>query len=530
MFRALMLNWKRFSHRLNNDYFTMPLSNHHNPTSSPALSVAGICKNFGDVTANDHIDLDIHANQIHALLGENGAGKSTLVSILYGLFQPDAGSIFLDGNEIRFHHPHEALQNGIALVQQHFSLLPELSVLENIILGQEPVSFWGIDFVQAREQCKNIIEQYHLDLPLEEKVSSLPLGIQQRVEIAKVLFRKARILFFDEPTAALVTHEIQTLIKTLKFLRDQDIAVVFITHRLEEVIRCADQVTVLRHGKVVCRKTQEEMQVGELAKAIVGEETPKEKYNLPEIGKPVLSLHQVSSAAFVPLQNLCFDVHEHEIFGIAGISGNGQDEIINIVMGQEEIHAGTIKLHGEDIQHFSTKQRREKGLALIPQDRQKNALIPEFSVLENAMLNRSGLEEESRLFQNPNRIKQTVEKQIRKFEVKANSVWQPVSTLSGGHQQRLVISRELASHPKVIIAYDPARGLDIRASWFVHESLINACANRSSVLLFSSEISELFLLCRRIAVLHQGRITGIRTAEDWTAVELGKAMTGANSA
>lgn len=492
------------------------------------LSLQGITKRYGAVTANDQISIDIQTHSIHALLGENGAGKSTLVSVLYGLVQPDDGEIVYDENPIWIQHPQDAIKRGIALVQQHFSLIEDFTVLENLMLGQETTHPFGIDQSEARKIFQDLSDKYSLDLPLDKRVGDLPVGIQQRVEIAKALSRNPRIILFDEPTAALVTHEIESFLQTMNHLRNEDMAVVFITHRMDEVMQCADEVTVLRQGKTVLQQKKDDLQENEIAAAIVGDILHEEQYELPKQGKCVLQINQLNAKGNPPLRNVSLELNKHEILGIAAIAGNGQDTFVKTVIGLSKIKSGSIELNQQPIHTLPVHKRKQAGISLIPQDRKQHALLSSFSVWENHLLHQSS-ESNKSFFLHHSGLKKRTDKLIQEYGIKTQSNNQTVSNLSGGHQQRIVISGELSSTPKLIIAHDPTRGLDIRASQFVHEQLLFACQQGAATILFSSELSELFLLCHRIAVLKQGLITEIRPAKDWTSETLGYAMAGGGS-
>lgn len=494
--------------------------------SKSKLSLNKITKRYGNITANDSISITIEPGKIHALLGENGAGKSTLVSILYGLVQPNSGTIQLDGQEIQLRHPIDAIHNGIAMVQQHMSLIEDFTVLENLMLGQEQTSPFGLSKQQAVSCFEDLSNKYHLDLPLQSRLGDLPVGIQQRVEIAKALSRNPKIIIFDEPTAALVTHEIDSFIGTMQTLRDQGMAVIFITHRLHEVMRCADSVTVLRQGKVVLEQKRDELNQSQIAEAIIGELSQDEQYSLPTKSKTILQMSNICSIGSPPIQNINLELHQSQIMGIAGVAGNGQDTLINTLMGITKSISGSITLLDQSIETKRVAQRREMGLTLIPQDRRRHALLTSFPIWENILLNRNAAQMNSNYWMNSTSIQNTANTLISDYKIKASSPHASVSSLSGGHQQRVITARELSTKPKVIIAYDPTRGLDIRASRFVHKQLIKAAEEGTAVLLFSSELSELILLCHDIAVIHNGNLSPPQAKENWTQESLGHAMTG----
>lgn len=493
--------------------------------STPALQARGIAKRFGATLANDGVSLTLRYGRIHALLGENGAGKSTLLSILYGLYSADRGEIEINGQAAVIRRPGDAIRYGLGFVQQHFSLIPAFTVLENILLGEETIL---VDKLNAEKTIRERLAPFGLNLPLQKRVGELPVGVQQQVEIAKVLYRRARIMLFDEPTAALVSNEIDAFLETLSHLRERGIAVCLITHRLPEVMRAADEATVLRRGRVVLQGEMESLSAEKLAEAIVGERLPDERYELPELGEPVLNLDNVRFAspggALTPPFH--FVVRQGEILGIAGVAGNGQEEIIDGLLGLQKIQAGKLTLAGEDISRSSLAERRRKGIAYIPQDRIGQALLPHASILENYYLNRYSLPGSDR-FLVPRRVAaERVQACIDAYHIQAPSLQGEAGSLSGGHQQRLVISRELLSNPKLIVAHDPTRGLDLRAARFVHEYLIDQCRSGAGAILFSPEWSNLFMLCKRIAALYRGALIEIRETKDWSVQELGRCMVG----
>lgn len=494
-------------------------------SSIPALQARGIVKRFGATLANDGVALTLRYGRIHALLGENGAGKSTLLSILYGLYPADSGAIEIDGNSVTIRHPGDAIRHGLGLVQQHFSLIPAFTVLENILLGEERLL---VDKPGAERLIRERLQPFGLDLPLSRRVEELPIGAQQQVEIAKVLYRRARIMLFDEPTAALVSSEIDSFLETLIRLREQGIAVALITHRLPEVLRVADDVTVLRRGREVLRNEMKNVSAEKLAESIVGEQLPEERYERPEPAESVLTLENVrfSSVNDVLLDPFHFSVRRGEILGIAGVAGNGQEEMIDGLLGLRKIQSGKLTLAGDDISRCSLAERRRRGMAYIPQDRLGRALLARHSIIENFCLNRFSLPGTGRFIVPRKAVTERVQSCVENYRIQIASLRSEARSLSGGHQQRLVISRELLSNPKLIVAHDPTRGLDLRAARFVHEHLIEQCRTGAGVVLFSPEWSNLFMLCRRIAVLYRGALVDIRETKDWTVQELGRCMVG----
>ncbi len=502
-------------------------------TTIPALSIQNVGRRFGHVQANKNVSIDLYSNRIHALIGENGAGKSTLVSILYGLHQADEGEMKLYGSSYQPRSPADSLSNKIGIVQQHFSLIPAFTVLENLLLGQEFCSTVGLNKKLAEQHIKQKLKPYGIELPLHESVKFLPVGIQQRVEIAKVLLRDVSIVLFDEPTAALVPSEIDEFLKTLRTLRDRGLAVVFITHHLPEVLQVADEVTVLRQGRVVLQGNINQFSEEELATAIVGEKLPEETFPELSIGSPLMAFHNINvfktKSADVELQDLNVEIHEGEIFGVAGVSGNGQNEWIETLLGLRNIQNGTLHWENENISGYTPIERRQLGIAYIPEDRWKDGILPEFSLYENFMLNRYGLQASNHFWVRSKSIFDRVTSCIDEYKIQTPSADESISSLSGGHQQRAIIARELLQSPRLIVAHNPSRGLDIRAAGFVHDILHRSAANGAALLLFSSDLHELFLLSHRIAVIYKGRVVEIRQSKEWTGYELGRAMVGGDS-
>lgn len=503
---------------------------YYQPHAFPALRARGICKSFGAVPANDHVDLSIRHGRIHALLGENGAGKSTLVSICYGLLAPDSGTLEFDGKAAVLRDPRDAIRRGVGLVQQHFSLIPAFTVLENILLGHEIHTGPWLRRRRAEKKIQALLKQYGMDLPIHSRAGELPVGLQQQVEIAKVLYREARILLFDEPTAALVSSEIDQFLETLARLRDQGAAVVLITHRLPEVERVADTVTVLRKGRVVYHHPMKRAQMDDIALALVGEPLPEEQYERPEPGAPLFECRGllVDSPGKAPARfPLNLHVRQREAVGIAGVAGNGQEAWIDTMLGIRPPAGGKIIFQQKNITAWSVARRRGAGIAYIPQDRRGRALLPSFTLPENYLLNSAAFAAPHSFRLPRHAARALAEDSVYRYQIQAPSLNIPAARLSGGHQQRLVVSRELQPSPRLIIAHDPTRGLDIRAARFVRERLIEQCRAGAGVILFSSEWTELFLLCHRIAVLYRGEIVETRPVEEWTVQDLGLAMAGA---
>lgn len=494
----------------------------------PALQANHICKRFGSIQANDSISLRLEYGTIHALVGENGAGKSTFVNILYGLRRPDSGAIEVQGTPTVFHHPTDAIRSGIGLVQQHFTLIPAFTVLENLTIGNEDGFFLHESSMVQR--VRSVLECYRFDLPLRRRVESLPVAVQQQVEIAKWLCREVDVLLLDEPTAALAANEIEPFLDTLQGLRRQGLAILFITHRLAEAMRVADTITVLRKGRVVLSCPTQQTSVESIASAMAGEPLPDISSPRPPSHSTCLQMKNVSFCVerhSVPVEKVTLEVFSGEILGITGVAGNGQEELIDGLLGHLPATQGSILLDGVDITHLSPAERKELGIAYIPQDRLRQGLLPRHSITENYMLNRSIARFPKKTFKiDTGSIDRQVRYCIETFQIQVQSPNDSIDSLSGGHQQRVVISRELMGATKLILAYNPTRGLDMRATRFVHNLFIEECKKGTGILLFSSEWNELFLLCHRIAVMYRGCPRDVRVTSAWNAQDLCKAMTG----
>jgi general nucleoside transport system ATP-binding protein len=498
-----------------------------------ALEMKGIQKYFRstDVQANDDVSLEVEAGEVHALVGENGAGKTTLMNILYGLIKSDAGEIFIEGRKVEINHPDVAIKNGIGMVHQHFKLVPSFTIAENIMLGIEPNTSGFISQRSENEAVKKLADKFNLPVDPKARIRDLPVGMQQRVEILKVLQREAKILILDEPTAVLTPQEVKELMVVVRELAGLGYSIVFITHKLIEVVDVADRVSVMRNGKMVGTKKVSETDISELARMMVGREVlfrvKKEKIarDDPVFEAKDISVSDVNGLAAV--SHVSFTVHEKEIVGIAGVSGNGQTELVEIVSGMKMLDGGKIFLGGKDISHTNVSERRESGVAHIPEDRMGVGLNLDTSLDENLIVSRYKRSEFSRFsFLLGKAIREFTNKIIGSFSIYAAEAGEGISKLSGGNLQKIILGRELSGDPSFIIANQPTRGLDVGSIEFVHETLIKARDKGTGVLLVSVELDEIMSLADRILVLYRGKIIGELDAGTATEEEVGILMAG----
>jgi len=494
------------------------------------LELKGITKRFGALVANAHIDLTVVPGQVHALLGENGAGKSTLMNVLYGLLQPDEGQILLDGKPVTFRTPKDAITAGIGMVHQHFMLVPVFTVAENVTLGIEETRPSGLlDRRKTRQDVRELSRRYGLDVDPDALVENLPVGTQQRVEIIKALVRNAKVLILDEPTSVLTPTETEDLFRIVRELKAGGTSVIFISHKLKEVQSIADTITVLRRGQVV-GQTSPSATEDELAALMVGRDVQLVVSKDPaKPGAVVLEVDGMTVAdsdGRIWLNDIAFSVRAGEILGVAGVQGNGQTELCEALMGLRPTAAGRVTLDGRDLTHATPRQRLRAGVAYIPEDRQEDGLIGDFSVAENMVLDvydrkpfASGINLDLEA------ITTNASERVKEFDVRTTSVQTPVGTLSGGNQQKVILARELGREHKVLVASQPTRGLDVGSIEFVHKRIVAARDAGVAVLIVSSELDEIYALADRIAVMYEGRITGFRPPT--VAVEeLGRLMAG----
>lgn len=480
--------------------------------SATLLEMKDITKRFPGITANDRVNFELRTGEIHALLGENGAGKSTLMSILSGLYYPDEGDILIDGKPVTFHSPKDALTMGIGMIYQHFMLVESHTVAENVILGSPNCPFL-LDRKRIEKEIEELSRKYHFDLSPVARIWQLSVGEQQRVEILKALYRKARILIMDEPTAVLTPQETRKLFATLKDLVAEGNSVIFITHKLEEVMSISDRVTVLNRGKVVSTVRTKETSIEELVKMMVGRDVSRclRHGALPE-GEAALEveqLHAEGERGLPVLRGLTLDLKKGEIMGIAGVAGNGQKEFSEALCGLHKITSGKIRVCGEDVTGKNPRRINRAGVAFIPEDRLGMGLVPRLPAEDNMVLRGYWTAPFSKgTWLQENYIREFTARCIKEYEIIAPGGDAPVKSMSGGNLQKLLLSRELSSDPRVIVAVYPARGLDIGAVEFVHKKLLEARQNGAAILLISEDLDEILEVADRVAVMYEGRIMG----------------------
>jgi simple sugar transport system ATP-binding protein len=491
----------------------------------------GIGKSFPGIRANDDINLTVEEGEIHVLLGENGAGKSTLMNILYGLYQPDEGQIFIKGKPVRITNPNVAISHGIGMVHQHFMLVQPFNVTENIILGKEPTKGSTLDINKAMKDVEEISRKYELKVDPKAIVRDISVGMQQRVEILKTLYRGAEILILDEPTAVLTPQEIEELGIIMKSLVRQGKSIILITHKLKEVMSMSDRVTIIRRGRVIDTLKTKDTNIDELAEKMVGRKVSltaeKKEANVREPILQIKGLKVLNNRKTEAVKGVDLEVRGGEILGIAGVDGNGQSELVQAITGLSEIEAGEILLNGKPITNLTPKEIIETGVGHIPEDRHKRGLILNFSLAENAILG----SHHSKKYQKGiglsyQKIKEYCKKLIKEYDVRTPNERVFAKSLSGGNQQKLIVAREIDRDPALCIASQPTRGLDVGAIEFVHKKLIELRDEGKAVLLVSLELDEVMDLSDRIAVMYDGKIVGILDAKDATEKKLGIMMAG----
>ena len=512
--------------------------------SQKVVEMKNITKKFGDFVANDNINLTVHKGEVHALLGENGAGKSTLMNILYGLYNPTSGEIYINGELVDISNPNVAISKGIGMVHQHFMLVQPFTVAENIILGTEPTANLGaLDMKKAIKDVKEISEKYGLFVDPMSKIQDITVGMQQRVEILKALYRGAETLILDEPTAVLTPQEITELINIIRNLTKEGKSVIIITHKLKEIKAIADYCTVIRRGKYIDTVKVSDVTENDLAEMMVGREVNfKVEKEEAKPTKTVLNVNNLivkDNRKINVVDGLSLEVKAGEILGIAGIDGNGQSELVEALTGLRKVESGTIEINGDTVVNNTPKQIFKKGIKNIPEDRQKRGLVLDYTVAENVVLQNYKENKYSKNgILNPEAINEQAQHIIDRFDVRPNDLNAKVRGLSGGNQQKIIIGREVTnieasrqdSHePQLLIATQPTRGLDVGAIEFVHKSLVEQRDAGNAVLLVSLELDEVMNVSDRIAVIYEGKIVGIVDAKETDENELGMMMAGGDS-
>jgi simple sugar transport system ATP-binding protein len=494
------------------------------------LEMRNIVKRFPGVLANDHVKFDVNAGEVHALLGENGAGKSTLMRQLYGLYKPDEGEILINGEPVVFHSPADAIRAGIGMIHQHFMLVSTLTVAENVALGLKSTREPRLDLDRVAKRVEELSKTYGLKVDPAAYVWQLAVGEQQRVEIIKALYRGASLIILDEPTAVLTPQEVDDLFVTFKRMAQEGHALIFISHKLHEVMAISQRVTVLRDGRSVETRSAEGVTRQELAQMMVGREIKPlapQPHNPGEVKLRISSLQAMGDRGREALRGVNLDVRAGEIVGLAGVSGNGQRELAECLAGLRKVTQGMVLIAGQDLAHASLRERIEYGLAYVPEERMRDGAIREFSVQENVFLRDHSSPQFTRgIFLNLPEMEAHARILINKFAVKTPRLDTPIKNLSGGNIQKLIMARELSRQPKVLIAAQPTRGVDIGASEYIRQRLLEQRASGVAILLISEDLDEILELSDRIAVMFEGRIVGIVNRGEATPEELGLLMTG----
>jgi ABC-type uncharacterized transport system ATPase subunit len=498
-----------------------------------AVHLDSITKRFPGVIANDDVDLTVERGTVHALLGENGAGKTTLMNVLYGLYEPTSGRIVIDGEEQSFDSPGDAIDAGIGMIHQHFMLVDPMTVTENVTLGTEPRKWGGlaIDRKQARQDVVSLCEQYGLTADPDARIEDVSVGVQQRVEILKALYRGTEILILDEPTAVLTPQEVDDLFDVFEELTEQGKTIIFITHKLGEAMHAADEITVLRNGRNVGAVGSDETNREDLAEMMVGREVLMEIETTPnELGDDVLSLDNLTvtdDRGVEAVSDISLSIQSGEVFGIAGVDGNGQAELVEAITGLRRPQDGTVALAGQDVTDESRRERIERGMAYIPEDRQNRGLVMDFDLVENAVLG----SQHSAPFAGSGRIDwahthEHTEEIIDAYDVVPPDPDAEAASLSGGNQQKFIVGREFARDPSLVVATYPTRGVDIGSTEFIHDQLLELSAAGSAVLLVSSKLEEVQGLSDRMAVMYEGEIMDTVDPASVTEEDIGLLMAG----
>lgn len=499
---------------------------------SVVIAMKDIVKKFGNFVANDHINLTLYKGEVHAILGENGAGKSTLMNVLYGLYKPTEGHIEVNGEKVEFHGPKDAINHGIGMVHQHFMLIQPFTVTENIILGVEPIKGITVDKKLARQKIVELSNKYGMKVDPDAKIEDISVGMQQRVEILKVLYRGANVLILDEPTASLTPQEIEELMVIIQNLTKAGKSIILITHKLKEIKECADSCTIIRQGKYIDTVNVKDINENELAAMMVGRDVNfkvfKKEMEAGEITLEVKDLHAKDYRGVEVLKGLSLNVRKGEIVGLAGVDGNGQTELVEILTGLKKADSGSVSIKGKDGFNKTPKELFTLGVSSIPADRQKHGLVLDFSIEDNLIVQHF---EEKPFSENGilkrDEIRKNATKLMEDFDVRPrNTESKPAKTLSGGNQQKVIIAREVTNDKDLLIAVNPTRGLDVGAIEFVHKYIVEQRNKNRAVLLVSFELDEIMSLSDRIEVIFDGNISGSVKGKDADEKQLGFMMAG----
>ena len=500
-----------------------------------------VTKRFPGIVANDDVSIGIRKGEVYALLGENGAGKSTLMSMLFGMYVPDAGEIFVNGKEVHFYSPNDATEHNIGMVHQHFKLVENYTVAENIVMGSEPVSralgiFPYVNMRKANAEIASLSKKYGLDVNPTDKIEDIPVSTRQRVEILKMLYRNAEILIFDEPTAVLTPQEIEFLLQIIDGLRKSGKTIILITHKIEEIRKIADRCAILRRGKLIDVLDVRTTPSQKMADLMVGRSVQFQAEKPPaQYGEPVLEVEHMTvlnQDKFPVVKDVSFTVRRGEIFAVAGVSGNGQVEVADAVYGMIPVSAGTIRLHGKDITHQAIRERFEEGMAYIPEDRQGCGVFMDMSLMENLCIRRYYKEPFSKKgLLNRKEFETYAERLIGEYDVRSGQGGStPVRSMSGGNQQKAIIAREIEEHADLCIFVQPTRGLDIGAIENIHRQIIAERDRGAAVLLISLELDEIMQLADTIGIIYNGEFLKIAEASSMTSLDVGKYMMGVKEA
>lgn len=496
------------------------------------LELRGITKRFPGVVANDNVNLALNTGEVLSLIGENGAGKSTLMSVLYGMYKPDEGDILIDGSPQVFTSPADAIAAGIGMVHQHFMLVPVFTVAENVVLGVEPTGALGrLHIDEARRMVREISDKYSLDLDPDAVIEDLPVGVQQRVEIVKVLLRDAKVVVFDEPTAVLTPSEIIEFFEIVKTLVSAGRGVVFITHKLKEALKIADRIAVLRRGKVVGEVDPKAASESQIAEMMVGRPVKltvdKDTASVGDVVLKVSDLTVLDADGRTHVESVSFDVRAGEIVGVAGVQGNGQTELVEALTGLRKAAGGTISLDGKDLTHSNPRERHQMGMAHIPEDRQRQGLVGGLSVAENLVLTRYHDDQFSHgVIVDWDAADAIADTLISEYDIRTPSKETGVGTLSGGNQQKVIVARELSRDLRLTIAAQPTRGVDVGSIEYIHSRIVKERDSGTAVLIVSTELEEVMALSDRLLVMYRGRVVAELDPKKVTPMEVGLYMAG----